>query len=79
MRVAWEYEGDYATDTFTEESLKILEEHDQDTPLFLLVSHMAPHGPVQAPEKLLKRFQHLSTKDYPYRHELAGETYSEDH
>ncbi|TRY78891.1 hypothetical protein TCAL_06738 [Tigriopus californicus] len=78
MRVAWEYDGDYATDTFTAESLKIIEDHDQSDPLFLLVSHMAPHGPVQAPNLLLKRFHHLKTKDFPYRHELAAGVYALD-
>lgn len=35
--------GKYATDLFTDRAIKLINTHDYKQPLFLLVSHLAPH------------------------------------
>lgn len=39
----WALKGRYATDLFTEKSLQIIEEHNPEQPLFLMLSHLAAH------------------------------------
>ncbi|XP_015114107.1 arylsulfatase B [Diachasma alloeum] len=39
----WTGESTYATDLFTDEAVKIIEEHDSQRPLYLQLSHLAPH------------------------------------
>ncbi|CAH1981651.1 unnamed protein product [Acanthoscelides obtectus] len=39
----WQYQGQYATDLFTEKSLDIIDKHNADKPLFLLLAHLAAH------------------------------------
>ncbi|KAK0097327.1 hypothetical protein PV326_002412 [Microctonus aethiopoides] len=34
----------YATDIFTDEAVKIIDKHDDDQPLYLQISHLAPHS-----------------------------------
>lgn len=43
-RAGNEMDERYATEVFTEEALKIIASHKhQETPMFLMVSHLAPH------------------------------------
>ena len=44
MNVSWEDYGDYATDIFTAESVKIIADHDKSQPLFLYLAHLAVHS-----------------------------------
>nr|CAH7742794.1 unnamed protein product [Callosobruchus chinensis] len=39
----WKYQGQYATDLFTKKSLNIIDKHNKDEPLFLLLAHLAAH------------------------------------
>lgn len=36
--------GKYATELFTQKSAEILKRHDKNQPLFLMISHLAPHS-----------------------------------
>ncbi|XP_032512308.2 arylsulfatase B-like isoform X1 [Danaus plexippus] len=56
--------GQYATDVYTNEAVKIIKSHNTSSPLFLMLSHSAVHTgnpsePIRAPEKLFVNFTHI--------------------
>jgi arylsulfatase B len=38
------HNGTYATDLLTDKAIEVIENHDQKSPLFLMVTHLAPHS-----------------------------------
>jgi|SaaInlStandDraft_1057018.scaffolds.fasta_scaffold02828_7 arylsulfatase A-like enzyme len=50
-------EEGYATDLIADEAIKVVENHDTATPLFLYVAFTAPHSPLQVPEKYQDMYQ----------------------
>jgi len=74
MSTAWDLEGEYATDVFTNEAVRIIEEHDQSRPLFLYLSHLAVHAGnsgklLEAPQEVINKFRHIPE---PNRRTYAG-------
>ncbi|RXG56998.1 Arylsulfatase B [Armadillidium vulgare] len=68
LKVEYPEIGSYATDLFTNESVKIICDHDPSKPLFLFLSHLAPHvgnpgARLQAPEEDIQRFSYIEDKD----------------
>lgn len=66
--------GQYATDLFTDKAIEMIDRHDKKIPMFLFVSHMAPHtgneyDPMQVPEEDLFQFNYI--KD-PVRRRYAA-------
>ncbi|RXG73269.1 Arylsulfatase B [Armadillidium vulgare] len=64
MDVEYAGVGKYATDLFTEEGVKIINEHNPSVPLFLYLPHLATHvgnddDPLQAPVEAVQRFSHI--------------------
>lgn len=63
----------YATDLFTKKAVQIIESHNVNEPLFLMVNHAAPHSGnkevLQAPEEEINKFRYI--KDNNTRR-LAG-------
>ena len=55
-------ENEYITDAFSREAVNFVQ-RNQDGPFFLYLAYNAPHGPLQATEKYLKRFDHIEDKD----------------
>ncbi|XP_065078329.1 arylsulfatase B-like isoform X2 [Ochlerotatus camptorhynchus] len=60
--------GTYATDFFTQMASSIIENHDVKDPLFLMMSHLAPHAandnePLQAPEETIRKFDYISDEN----------------
>jgi arylsulfatase A-like enzyme len=53
-------EGGYATELLGEDAVKLIEEHDTKTPLFLYLAFTAPHAPYQAPEKYLDEYNNIT-------------------
>lgn len=51
--------GVYSTGVFSSEAVRIINEHDTGTPLFLYVPFQAVHGPLQAPEKYIALNSHI--------------------
>lgn len=51
----------YATDLFTDEALKIIQGHEPSRPLYLQISHLAAHGPLEDPQDYTydQRFIHI--------------------
>lgn len=59
------YDGQYATDLFTNEAVNLITSHDQCKPLFLYLSHLAAHygnddAPLQAPQADIDRVSYIS-------------------
>jgi arylsulfatase B len=67
--------GTYATDMFTDEAIRVIKRHDETKrPLFLMLSHLAPHTGndydlLQAPKSEIDKFKYI---DDPDRRKLAG-------
>lgn len=64
----------YATELFTNEAVDVIKKHDKKKPLFMLLSHLAPHAgnedfPVQAPEEEIAKFSYIEDEE---RRTLAG-------
>lgn len=54
-------EGQYATDLFTAEALRIIDRHDIVRPLYLHISHLAVHAPLEVPYDVsnVEDFHHI--------------------
>lgn len=50
--------GSYMTERITDKSVEFIRKH-KDEPFMLYVAYNAPHYPMHAPEKYMKRFSHL--------------------
>uniref|UniRef100_A0A182MU36 Sulfatase N-terminal domain-containing protein n=1 Tax=Anopheles culicifacies TaxID=139723 RepID=A0A182MU36_9DIPT len=66
--------GTYATDLFNDEAVRIIHSHNQSEPLFLVLTHLAPHtgnedDPMQAPEDEIAKFSYIQD---PKRQTLAA-------
>ena len=51
----------YLTDEFSKEAVHFIE-RNKDEPFFLFLSYNAPHGPLQASQKYLDRFNHIENQ-----------------
>lgn len=51
-------EDEYITDALSREATRFVERHHEH-PFFLYLAYNAPHGPLQATEKYLERFNHI--------------------
>lgn len=47
---AYGMKREYATDLFTNEAIKIIENHELPRPLYLQISHLAVHAPIEQPD-----------------------------
>lgn len=56
-----EEEG-YSTNLIGSEAVRVIENRDPAKPLFLLVPFNAPHGPLQAPDELVEKYQSLGRR-----------------
>ncbi|KAL1505460.1 hypothetical protein ABEB36_005028 [Hypothenemus hampei] len=61
MSVAYELHGEYSTDIFTKESVRLIKNHDPSSPLFLYLAHVAvhsgnPYEPLRAPDEEIAGF-----------------------
>ncbi|GAB0100699.1 arylsulfatase B [Sergentomyia squamirostris] len=62
--VTYESAGKYATDALTDEAVSVIRRHKGHDPLFLIVTHLAPHAaehtnPLQAPEEEIRKFGYI--------------------
>lgn len=74
MTVDWEAKDKYSTTLFTEEAVKTIKEHNTNDPMFMYLSHLAPHAandqdPLQAPDEEIAKFSHIED---PERRIYAG-------
>jgi arylsulfatase A-like enzyme/beta-glucanase (GH16 family) len=54
-------EKEYLTDAFSREAVSYIEAN-KDAPFFIYLAYNAPHGPLQATEKYMKRFDHIENQ-----------------
>lgn len=52
----------YATELIAQEAVRVIDEHDPETPLFLYVPFNAPHSPIQAPQKYIDQYTHIKNE-----------------
>ncbi|XP_039279274.1 arylsulfatase B [Nilaparvata lugens] len=62
--IAYDLQGRYATDVYTEEAVNVIHSHPVGRPLFLYVAHLAVHAGnrgklLEAPQEVINRFQHI--------------------
>ncbi len=57
------HEDGYATDLIADEAVRLLQEHDAETPLFLYVPFNAPHSPLQAPADAVAEYSDIRDLD----------------
>lgn len=74
LSVAWDTMGEYSTDLFTKEAVRLINAHDTNDPMFLYLSHAAPHSGnmnqlLQAPAKEIAKFSYITD---PKRRTYAG-------
>lgn len=70
----YDSKGIYATELFTKVAVEKIINHNKKQPLFMLLSHLAPHTanedvPMQAPEETIKKFSYIKN---PKRRIYAG-------
>ncbi|XP_065216697.1 arylsulfatase B-like isoform X2 [Planococcus citri] len=68
MNVTWDYDGQYATDLFTQESVDIISSHNTSEPLFLYLAHLAVHSAnardyLQAPAEIIDQFKYITDEN----------------
>eukprot|EP00931_Biecheleriopsis_adriatica_P077934 TRINITY_DN51403_c0_g1_i1.p1 TRINITY_DN51403_c0_g1~~TRINITY_DN51403_c0_g1_i1.p1 ORF type:complete len:542 (+),score=60.36 TRINITY_DN51403_c0_g1_i1:42-1667(+) len=68
--IAVEDYGHYSTTLFTTEAVKVIEQHDASSPLFLYLAYQAVHGPDAAPERYTKPYDGRISDTK--RHTFAG-------
>ena len=57
------HEEGYATDLIADEAVRLVQEHDTETPLFLYVPFNAPHSPLQAPADAVAEYSDIRDLD----------------
>jgi arylsulfatase A-like enzyme len=53
-------EEGYVTTLLGQDAVKLIEQHDSNTPLFLYLAFTAPHAPYQAPKEYLDQYQTIT-------------------
>ena len=74
MEPAWDLHGQYSTDIFTKEAMRIIKTHNASKSLFLYLAHAAvhsgnPYNPLPAPDEVVSKFGRIT--DYN-RRRFAG-------
>lgn len=74
MEPAWDLHGQYSTDIFTKEAMRLIKTHNASKPLFLYLAHAAvhsgnPYNPLPAPDEVVAKFGGIT--DYN-RRRFAG-------
>lgn len=65
MTVDWDAKGKYSTHLFTDEAVKLINQHSTEQPMFMYLAHLAPHtgnndNPLQAPDEEVAKFAHIA-------------------
>ncbi|XP_014470869.1 PREDICTED: arylsulfatase B-like [Dinoponera quadriceps] len=74
MEVVWDTKGNYSTDLYTKEAVRLINAHNPDKPLFLYLAHLAVHRGNQehllkAPPEEIEKFSYI---DDPNRRTYAA-------
>ncbi|XP_077289818.1 arylsulfatase B-like [Arctopsyche grandis] len=65
METAWDLHGQYSTDLFTSEAVKLIQSHNTSKPMFLYLAHAAVHSgnkynPLPAPDETVAKFPNIT-------------------
>ena len=63
-------QGNYSTTVFSREAVRIIDDHDTSSPLFLYLAYQGVHSPAQVPESYIKPYER--TISNPFRRTFAG-------
>lgn len=68
LTMSWDTINQYATDLFTNKTVETIKNHDKRDPMFLMLTHLAPHtanenDPMQAPDEEIKKFKYIRDED----------------
>lgn len=56
--------GRYATDVYTEKAVEIIQQSAlRNKPFFLMLSHLTPHNPLEAPEEIVEQYNYIKDLD----------------
>ncbi|GLV35650.1 uncharacterized protein CBL_01200 [Carabus blaptoides fortunei] len=74
METAWDLHGQYSTDVFTKEAVRLIHNHNASEPLFLYIAHAAvhsanPYNPLPAPDSEVAKFTNITNYN---RRRFAG-------
>lgn len=64
MESAWDLHGQYSTDIFTKEALRLIDKHNSSRPMFLYLAHAAvhsgnPYNPLPALDEDVAKFDSI--------------------
>jgi len=64
MKPAWDLHGEYSTDVFTKEAVRLINNHNSSRPMFLYLAHAAvhsgnPYNPLPAPDEEVAKFNNI--------------------
>nr|CAD7462125.1 unnamed protein product [Timema tahoe] len=65
LTLARDLVGQYATDVFTDEAVRLISNHRETEPLFLYLAHLAPHAGnkgklLEAPQEIVNKFDYIA-------------------
>ncbi len=61
--------GEYLTDRLTDEALRVIDyATEQRRPFFLLLSHHAPHTPIEAKAEMVEAFERKRSSEFKHQH-----------
>jgi arylsulfatase A len=61
--------GEYLTDRLTDEALRVIDHAtEQQRPFFLLLSHHAPHTPIEAKPEMVESFERKRRPEFRHQH-----------
>ena len=63
-------QGNYSTTVFSREAVRVIDDHDTSSPLFLYLAYQGVHAPAQVPESYIKPYER--TISNPFRRTFAG-------
>ncbi|CAD1470025.1 unnamed protein product, partial [Heterotrigona itama] len=74
LDAAWDLHGQYSTDIFTKEAVRLIDNHNTSRPMFLYLAHAAvhsgnPYNPLPAPDQDVSKFTTIFNYD---RRRFAG-------
>lgn len=75
LKPDYTHKNKYATDMFTEEAINIIDKHDGHQPLYLQISHLAPHSS-DATETLETRDFTVVNKTFAYIQDIKRRKYA---
>ena len=67
------FNREYATDLFTDEAIRIIENHEVPRPLYLQLSHLAVHAPLEQPIDQYNDRETIQIRE-PNRRKYASKT-----